>query len=253
MSPAKSDRPRPGDTAVREARHRAEPHARIFLVRHAEPDWVPDGRSVADPGLTPFGHAQAQAIAKRLAGERLDAIYASPYRRSQQTAAVLAEATGLRALTVPGLAEIGVAVDGLTQEEVHRYFVAGSRRPLEEHWEGWPGSESFREFHARVTAALAEVLGREGIRAIPKPGFGVWQIPERPPRIAIVAHGGTNAVALTHLLDVRPVPCEWLRFESELAAFSVLQARAVGPDGHVWSLQNFNEVDHLRSAGVHES
>jgi broad specificity phosphatase PhoE len=84
------------------------------------------------------------------------------------------------------------------------------------------------------------------------PGFGVWQIPERPPRIAIVAHGGTNAVALTHLLDVRPVPWEWLRFESELAAFSVLQARAVGPDGHVWSLQNFNEVDHLRSAGVHE-
>jgi probable phosphoglycerate mutase len=253
MRAPESDRPRPGDTAVREAQHRAAPHARIFLVRHAEPDWIPDGRSVLDPGLTPFGCAQAQATAKRLAGEGLDAIYASPTRRSQETAAALAEVTGLRVLTVPGLAEIGVAVEGLTQEEVHRYFVAGSRRPLEEHWEGWPGSESFRDFHARVTGAMAEVLGREGIRAIPQPGFGVWQIPERPPRIAIVAHGGTNAVALTHLLDVRPVPWEWLRFESELAAFSVLQARAVGPDGYVWSLQNFNEVDHLRSAGVHES
>ena len=82
--------------------------------------------------------------------------------------------------------------------------------------------------------------------------FGVWRIPEPRPRIAIVAHGGTNAVALTHLLDVRPVPWEWLRFESELAAFSVLQARAIGPDGSVWSLQNFNELDHLRAAGLRE-
>jgi len=253
MSAPACPRPRPGDTAVREARHRAEPHARIFLVRHAEPDWTPDGRSVLDPGLTPFGLAQAAAVAKRLAGERLESIFASPYRRSQETAAALAEATGLRVETVPGLAEIGVAVEGLTQEEVHRYFVAGSRRPLEEHWEGWPGSESFHSFHRRVTCAVADVLAREGIRALAHPGFGVWRVPERGPQIAIVAHGGTNAVALTHLLDVPPVPWEWLRFESELAAFSVVQARAIGPEGCVWSLQNFNELDHLRAAGLHES
>ena len=57
-------------------------------------------------------------------------------------------------------------------------------------------------------------------------------------------------MALSHLLDVRPVPWEWLRFESELAAFSVLQARAIGPEGCVWSLQNFNEVDPLVEAGL---
>jgi broad specificity phosphatase PhoE len=68
----------------------------------------------------------------------------------------------------------------------------------------------------------------------------------------VVAHGGTNAVALAHLLDVRPVPWEWLRFESELAAYSVLQARPIGPSGHVWSLQSFNEVDHLAAAGLRE-
>jgi hypothetical protein len=33
----------------------------------------------------------------------------------------------------------------------------------------------------------------------------------------------------------------------------VLQARAVGPEGQVWSLQNFNELDHLRSEGLHEA
>jgi len=250
-----SERARPpaGGTAAREARGRAQPHARVYLLRHAEPDWTPGGgRSVADPPLTPFGVAQAQASAKRLAGEGIDSIYASPYRRAQETAAALAAATGLRVATVPGLAEIGVAVDGLSQEEVDRYFVAGSRRPLEELWEGWPGAESFREFHARVTTAMGDVLGRHGIRAERRHDLTVWKVPRPCPRIAIVAHGGTNAVALTHLLDVPPVPWEWIRFESELAAFSVLQARPVGPDGDVWSLQNFNELDHLRAAGLRE-
>jgi probable phosphoglycerate mutase len=250
MSRHASDRPEPGATAVREAHHRAQPHALIFLVRHAEPDWTPGGRSVLDPKLTPFGVEQARATARRLCGEHLDAIYASPYRRSQETAEALASATGLRVETIDGLAEIGVAVDGLTQEEVDRYFVSGARRPLEEHWEGWPGSETFRAFHARVTDALADLLGRHAIRAHRRDGFTVWEIPEPRPRIAVVAHGGTNAVALSHLLDVPPVPWEWIRFESELAAFSVVQARSVGPDGQVWSLQNFNELDHLRAEGL---
>jgi probable phosphoglycerate mutase len=253
MEPPRGTRSRPpaGGTAAREARNRARPHARLYLLRHAEPDWTPGGgRSVNDPPLTPFGVSQAQASAKRLAVEGIDAIYASPYRRAQETAAALTAATGRRVETLPGLAEIGVAVDGLTQEEVDRYFVAGSRRPLSEHWAGWPGAETFREFHARVTGAMGELLACHGIVATRHDDFTVWRIPEPRPRIAIVAHGGTNAVALTHLLDVRPVPWEWLRFESELAAFSVLQARAVGPDGHVWSLQNFNEVDHLRAAGL---
>jgi probable phosphoglycerate mutase len=205
---------------------------------------------VRDPALTPFGRAQARATATRLAKERVDAIYVSPYRRSQETAAALAELTGLEPVTVQELAEIEVAVEGLSQEEVDRYFVEGSQRPLAEHWDGWPGAESFHDFHARVTAALGDVLGRHGIRAIREHDFTVWELPETPPAIAIVAHGGTNAVSITHLLDVRPVPWEWLRFESELAAFTVLQGRAVGTRGFAWSLQNFNELDHLRAAGL---
>ncbi len=78
--------------------------------------------------------------------------------------------------------------------------------------------------------------------------FTVWEQPKRPETIVIVAHGGTNSVLLTHLLDIRPVPWEWLRFESELAAYSILQARPMGQRGCLWSLIDFNEVDHLRAA-----
>ena len=240
-----------GGTAAREARTRGEPHARIVLLRHAEPDWTPGGgHSVIDPGLTPFGRRQARASAERLAREGIDAIYVSPYRRSQETADCLAERTGLEPVTVEPLAEVGIAVEGLSQEEVDRYFVAGSQRPLYEHWKGWPGAESFHDFHDRVSAGVADVLGRHGIRATREHDFTTWSFDAEQPTIAIVAHGGTNAVALTHLLDIHPVPWEWLRFESELAAFSVVQARRLGPSGRVWSLQNFNEVDHLSAAGL---
>ena len=132
---------RAGGTARREAEQRARPHARVTLIRHGEPDWTPrDGPSVNDPALTPFGAAQARATAKRVDADGIDAIYVSPYRRSQETAAALAKVTGLSPITVDGLAEVGVAVDGLTQAEVDRYFVDSMQRPLDEHWQGWPGA-----------------------------------------------------------------------------------------------------------------
>ena len=246
-------RPAANGAAAREARERAEPHANVVLLRHAEPDWDPGGGgAVLDPGLTAFGRAQSRAAAERLARRPLDAIYVSPCRRAQETAAPLAEASGIEPVRVEGLAEIGVAVKGLTQGEVDRYFVEGSMRPLSEHWEGWPGAETFHAFHARVAAALESVLARHGVTSTREHDFGVWHFAQRRPSLAVVAHAGTNAVALAHLLDVRPVPWEWLRFESELAAYSVLQARPIGPSGYVWSLQNFNEIGHLCAAGVRE-
>jgi probable phosphoglycerate mutase len=244
-------KPQPGVQAEREARGRRAAHAHVYLLRHGEPDWSPGGgSSVNDPALTPFGRAQARAAAERLARGRIDAIYVSPYRRARETAAPLAEISGLEPIVVEGLAEIGVAVHGLSQEDVDRYFVEGTKRPLREHWQGWPGAESFHTFHARVTAAVGDVLGRHGLSSQREHDFTVWHAQAALPNVVIVAHGGTNSVALTHLLDLPPVPWEWLRFESELAAFSVLQARPLGPAGQVWSLQNFNEVDHLTSAGL---
>ena len=199
-----------------------------------------------DPGLTAYGREQARLAAQALCKEPVDAIYVSPYRRSQETAAPLVEALGVEPVTVEDLREVGVNVAGLSQEDVDRYFVEAARRPLAEHWDGWPDSERFTDFHERVTGALTDLLARHAVQPRREHDFTVWRVPEPGPRIVIVAHGGTNAVLATHLLDIRPVPWEWLRFESQLAAYSVLQARPLGARGHVWSLVNFNELDHLR-------
>jgi broad specificity phosphatase PhoE len=242
----------PGPISRREERLRLDAQVELFLLRHGEPDWTPGGGpSVADAALTPRGRLQAEAAARRLAPQGLDALYVSPLRRARETAEPLAKATGLEPEVVEGLAEIGVALTGLSQHEVDTYFLQATRRRLGEHWNGWPGGEPFRDFHARVTQTLAELLARHGIRREREDDFTVWTHPPQRHRIAIVAHGGTNAVALTHLLDVPAVPWEWSRFELELAAYAVVQSRPIGMTGFVWCLQNFNEVDHLRAAGLH--
>jgi broad specificity phosphatase PhoE len=204
---------------------------------------------VSDPTLTPFGAWQAKASARILAAEhQFDALYVSPHRRARETADPLVKEAGLEPVTVDQLAEVGVAVEGFSSEEADRYFVEGSRRPLGEHWNGWPDAETFHDFHERVTSGITDILLRHACRSYREHDFTVWDLPEEKPSIAIVAHMGTNAVILTHLLDIRPVPWEWLRFETGLAAYSILQARPIGPQGYVWSLLQFDREDHLVQA-----
>jgi len=64
----------------------------IILVRHAEK--TQDGTS--DPPLTSEGKARAQELAYILKHVPLDAVYSTPYKRTQQTALPTAEAHSLQ-------------------------------------------------------------------------------------------------------------------------------------------------------------
>jgi broad specificity phosphatase PhoE len=249
--PTPTSVPARGRTAEREANESDDHRARIFLIRHGEPDWSPDGGpSVPDPALTSFGRAQALATAEIVAPLAFDALYASPCLRAQQTAAAVAEATGMSPVTIDDLAEIGIATGGLSLDAVDRYFVEALQRPLEEHWDGWPGAETFHDFHGRVTRGIGEVLAQQDFASHPRGELTAWKVPHMPPTIGIVAHSGTNAVIITHLLDVSPVPWEWLRFGTGLAAYSMLEARPIGQADCVWSLESFKRHEHLASQGM---
>jgi broad specificity phosphatase PhoE len=63
----------------------------FVLIRHAESPWSEDDAR----SLSPDGRLAAEALADRLDGIALDAIYSSPYRRALQTVAPLAQRRGL--------------------------------------------------------------------------------------------------------------------------------------------------------------
>ena len=65
----------------------------VYAVRHAEKE------SGDDPGLTEAGQARAEALAVRMAGVPLAAVYATDQRRTQETVAPTAAAHGLPVVT----------------------------------------------------------------------------------------------------------------------------------------------------------
>ena len=220
----------------------------IVLIRHGQPDWEPEGRAVNDPELTALGHSQARCAATALvdAGESFDAVYVSPLLRARETMAPIADALAVQPRVESWLAELRLPdMHGRTAEEVQHFFAESRARELSNWWEGMPGGESFRHFYERVSGGIESLLvGDHALALHEDGGERLWKLPEETDRLLIVAHEGTNAVILSHLLGVDPVPWAWLRFSSHWAGISRLRAVPVA-SGAVWALEGFNRVDHL--------
>jgi probable phosphoglycerate mutase len=90
--------------AMRSLRHAyligVEGVTEIWFVRHA--DAYDGAEPVSDPPLSRLGLEQAARLAERLKSVEIRAIYASPLRRAQQTAAALSE----QVATDPRLTEV---------------------------------------------------------------------------------------------------------------------------------------------------
>jgi probable phosphoglycerate mutase len=209
---------------------RPEGSIEVVLIRHGASEAAVDGQSFellegqADPALSPHGELQAQAVAAALAGEPLEALYVTPLRRTAQTAAPLAAATGLEPVVLPELREVHLGeLDG------GAFRIAVARRdPLvaevfaKQRWDIIPGAESAADFARRTRAGMERIL--EGV----EPGASV----------AAVVHGGVIGELCRQASDSRP-------FAFVHADNGSLTRIAVLPDGRWW-VRTFNEGGHLR-------
>jgi 2,3-bisphosphoglycerate-dependent phosphoglycerate mutase len=220
----------------------------FVFVRHAQPEWFRDGAAIDDPGLTELGWAQARHLGRRFRHDTADLLLVSPLPRARETAEPIAEALGLEPVVLDWLAELqSPPWAGAPIDFVQATFEQHRDKPLEAIWEGLEGGESFHRFHDRVTSGLVDLLASHGVRsAHPQPAL--WQLdpstaaPER--RVVIVAHGGTNATAIAHLLGIPPVPWEWERFVAFHASVSDVHPIPVS-GRHAYSLVRFADVSHL--------
>lgn len=219
----------------------------LVLVRHAEPEWEPGGRAVDEPGLSARGRRQAERAAHAVCDlGPFDAVYMSPLRRVRETAAPILDALGQEAVVQTWLAELGLpSLEGQTTDEVARFFAETRARDLVHWWDGMPGGESFRHFYERVSAGIEGLLaGGHRLRVHEDGGHRIWRIPE-PGRLLILAHEGTNAVLISHLLGVDPVPWAAIRFTSAHTGIHRLRTTPVAR-GVVWTLERFNSTEHLK-------
>lgn len=145
------------------------PTLRVFVVRHAQA-WKnvasllrPKQMSAEElDALTPKGLARAEELGKELTGRDVVAVYASPARRAQETAAAIAQALGLGA---PIVSESFRTLDSGSDANA----ASGSARM--KNWKAKKdprpaGGESLADGNARASTAVAELATKHAGHAI---------------------------------------------------------------------------------------
>ena len=178
---------------------------RLLLLRHGEVEdrfhRVFGGR--IDMDLSPRGHQQAAALASYLHAKTIDAIYASPMKRAQQTLAPLAGHCPRPPVVVPEFREVDFGDwTGLGWEQVFERFNA---RAID--WlhlieaAAIPNAECGRTFRARVEPGLRRILAAHSGQTV-----------------AVVCHGGVVRMMLSILLSL-PLPA-MTHFEIDYASLT---------------------------------
>ena len=160
---------------------------RLYLVRHGQSDGNAEGR-FGGHGPTPLsalGMKQAEATAKLLAKEGVNAIYSSDLHRALQTAEPLSQATGIPIISTSAFRERNVGVlEGLTFDESKQtfpkdYYALVNRNVHHVITDG----ESYRHLLRRSTTQLWEIL-RDHMGG----------------RVAIFSHTGAICFMTLHLM-----------------------------------------------------
>ena len=162
---------------------------RLLLIRHGQtPGNVLGQLDTAHPGpgLTELGERQAAALARSLADEHVDLLYASTLVRTQITARPLASVRGLGVEVLAGLREIEAgSLEKRTDHESHLRYLgtvfAWSAGELDRRM---PAGPSGHDFFDRYDAAIAEIAAAGGAA-----GTGSAE-----GTVAVVSHGAAIRV-----------------------------------------------------------
>ena len=207
----------------------------VLLVRHGSVEHRPlDGSrqsdevlgAHSDPDLTELGRRQASALATRLRGVPVRGLFVTPLRRTQQTAAPLADELGLEPRVEPDLREVylgdwegrlGPHADQATV--IRRVFEIGR-------WDAIPNAEPMEQLSQRVHDGLERIANAGGPGSI----------------VVAVVHGGVVAEACRQVTGSRP----FAFLNTENASITRLVRLATGR----WELHGFNDVAHLVDVAV---
>lgn len=165
----------------------------LLLIRHAVNDFVKTGRLAGwTPGvhLNDEGRAQADALARRLAHTRIDALYASPLERTMETAQALLAYHP--ALVVQPLAEVGEVLYGAWQGAELRQL---AKRKLWRAVQINPSRVRFPDGETR-----GESMREAQLRAV----NAIETLAERHPRgvVAVVSHSDIIKMIVAHYLGL---------------------------------------------------
>ena len=147
----------------------------LMLVRHGETEWNVQRRyqGQSDVPLSEIGNQQAESIAGRLAGQEIDAIYASDLKRAWQTAQVIAAQIGLDVISEPRLRELKFGIlEGLTFEEAEEKYPEMITAWLDDFNNTPERAETIDMFNARIVSLLDDLKRKHDEQVVLLVGHG---------------------------------------------------------------------------------
>lgn len=163
---------------------------RLLLIRHGEVEERYQNKfgGTIDMNLSANGKRQAKTLANYLRGKTIDAIYASPMKRVQQTLAPTLKQRRMSQTVMPDLHEIDFGDwTGLGWKAVEKKFGFRSFQWLEQiESVGVPNGESGKMFRQRIEPCLREIIKNH-------PGENV----------AVFCHGGVIRMMIAILLKMK--------------------------------------------------
>ncbi len=206
--------------------------ALFYLVRHGESVWNAAGRLCGrtDVELNDAGRRQAERLGERLRALPPSAIYASPLKRTVETASIMALGTGLTSAIDARLVELNYgAWEGKTFAQV-----MAEDSELYRRWDADPAREAPPE-------------GETGFEALERvvPFFDELRQRHSSDRehIVLVTHKTLCRLVMCHALGLAPSEYR-RRLSMENAALNIIAPAADG-----WRVILLNDTSHL--AGVH--
>jgi len=215
---------------------------RLYLVRHADPDYERNT-------LTALGHLEAQSLARRFAKIGLDHLYCSPLGRALDTARYTSESIERTVVVEPWLQELEWEIVHPEFGELSAWDLPGEvlRRAARD---AAPRPSAIPHFRAEFqeeyeirTAALDGLLAKHGFV---RQGRLYRTSGENRERIALFSHGGLAIHLLAHLLDMplhTAYACFWfppssvttILFEERSSEWAAPRCIGMGDVSHLYA------------------
>ena len=159
----------------------------VYMIRHGRTDWNDERRIMGreQVPLNAAGREMVEAVAQRLAGEGITAVYSGTLARTVETARILASAWGVEVIPEPRLDESDY-----------------------ERWVGRKYSEleGDRDFELYTTAPTESVFSSgEGMREIQRRALAAVEriaAENRGPKTALVSHADVIKPVIAHYLGM---------------------------------------------------
>ena len=174
----------------------------LLLLRHAVTEHTGARLSGWMPGLhlSEEGRRQADGLAGRLGPVPLDALYASPLERCQETAAVVAEAKGMKVQTLEDVGEVRYGDwTGRTLKEL-------AKEPLWKVVQATPSAARFPDGESIFEMQARSVLAIERLRA---------------------AHPSQTVAVCSHADVIKAITCHYLGMHLDLVQRVVVSPASV--------------------------